>query len=329
MLENVNYDDVRKVAEEEGRLNNFEILMKLVNDLEEQGALKWFLYLVNGGGEVLSPGDVLIEAFNTGSKDYSTRQLDSLLEKAWLAIAFNEAVTPRLDKDIQVLLSQKESLIYFDEFGDKITSPWADLVYNYSKSKLSDLVYSYLNRNKQDLSIKYKWFLKHDHFLSVMTGSNFSLIDFDIVKMVNGRILEIEDFKDRELKEEEEEVYQDSEGMLDVMSGHDFEKYLADKINNETSMHAEVTQGSGDQGADLIVRGMGFSAVIQAKHYAGKVGNKAIQEAFSARQYYGTGLAIVVANNGYTKSAWQLAEKTGVLAMNENSILTLLKTVHR
>ncbi len=75
---------------------------------------------------------------------------------------------------------------------------------------------------------------------------------------------------------------------------------------------ASTTKASGDQGADVIARLGDMSAVVQCKRYSKPVGNKAVQEAISARAYYHANEAIVVSTSGFTKSAEELASVTGV-----------------
>ncbi|WP_108447639.1 restriction endonuclease [Halomonas sp. BN3-1] len=253
------------------------------------------------------------------------------LTKLIQSYAFAKVWSDRAVKDANVLLSAKDSLIVYDEFGDRHDSSWKDHLSSYAEDKYLDRISRFLSKNFREARI----------FAYKVIGNNvvYSMHDyyectkFDYYKTCwiefACELVERQNYSDDLIHEDSILSTTNSNNMLEVMSGWEFEKYLAARINNETTMHAEVTKGSGDQGADLIVKGIGLSAVIQAKHYSSKIGNKAVQEAFSARQYYGTGLAIVVANAGYTKSAWQLAEKTGVLAMTEASILDLLKVLSR
>ncbi|MGM0695143.1 MAG: restriction endonuclease, partial [Pseudomonadota bacterium] len=324
--------DFKRFDEATGRdLNHglVGVVRSVMERLLEDGSLKWFYYnkCENFEDDVT---DLFISLANERSP-WPSIKAESVVVGYWVAFAFKKVWEERLDKDIRVLLPKRQSLIFYDEFGDKIDQPWKNLISEYVDVKVSEPVIRELYLNAESVKEKSKSFSFDNRGVDIRQALDPSFEKMHIESMVMGRIHEIEKEDAYEIEQEENDLDQEleeSEGMLDVMSGHEFEHYLANKINNETSMHAEVTQGSGDQGADLVVRGPGFSAVIQAKHYAGKVSNKAIQEAFSARQYYGTGLAIVVANNGYTKSAWQLSERTGVLAMNENSILSLLKSVH-
>ena len=72
------------------------------------------------------------------------------------------------------------------------------------------------------------------------------------------------------------------------------------------------TPATGDFGADLIVQWNGASIAVQCKHHSSPVGIKAVQEALSARPYYGTHHAEVVVSSGYTAAAIDLARRSGV-----------------
>ena len=72
------------------------------------------------------------------------------------------------------------------------------------------------------------------------------------------------------------------------------------------------TPKTGDMGADLILEKGGVRSVVQAKCYTGSVGVKAIQEIFTAKNYYKAREAFVITNSTFTKNAIELAESNGV-----------------
>lgn len=67
-----------------------------------------------------------------------------------------------------------------------------------------------------------------------------------------------------------------------------------------------------------------MSIIIQTKYYADKVGNSAVQEAFSAKKFYGADLAFVISNSGFTKSAIELADATGVKLLSDDELMDFL-----
>lgn len=97
------------------------------------------------------------------------------------------------------------------------------------------------------------------------------------------------------------------------MTGLEYEQYVAHRLRKEKYRRVEVTQGSGDFGADILaVDPWGYSISIQCKYYQGKVGVHAVQEIVAAQQYYGTERAMVITNSAFTPAAARLADQTGV-----------------
>lgn len=68
-----------------------------------------------------------------------------------------------------------------------------------------------------------------------------------------------------------------------------------------------------DFGGDIIARGFMFQKiVVQCKDYSKPVGVSAVQQAYTAKRYYGASRAAVAAKGTFTKSARQLAKSCGV-----------------
>jgi len=98
---------------------------------------------------------------------------------------------------------------------------------------------------------------------------------------------------------------------VEEMSGEEYEEYCKN-ILEQHGWQVTVTPKSGDQGIDLIAAAADMSLCIQCKRHSQPVGNSAVQQAFSGKQHYGGTHAAVVTNAGFTQSAKQLAESTGV-----------------
>lgn len=106
------------------------------------------------------------------------------------------------------------------------------------------------------------------------------------------------------------------------ISPYEYEKIVASLLR-ELGWESINTKGSGDQGADVISEKNGIRLVVQCKYYSGLVGNKAVQEAFAAKGYYGASFAAVVSNNEFSKSAKQLAHSLGVLLLHHEQLASV------
>lgn len=106
----------------------------------------------------------------------------------------------------------------------------------------------------------------------------------------------------------------------DTMEGHEFEKFCAQLFADCGYSDVTVTRGSGDQGIDILARKDGVLYGVQCKRYSNSIGNKAIQEAYSGRCYYGCDVAIVLTTNYFTDSAVDLAKRTGVLTWDRKKL---------
>lgn len=110
----------------------------------------------------------------------------------------------------------------------------------------------------------------------------------------------------------------------DYMDGHEFENYCAELLKVNAFQNVVITPGSGDQGIDIIAYKDGIKYGIQCKCYSGDIGNKAVQEAFSGKAFYGCHVAVVLTNRYFTKSAKDLAEKNGVLLWDRDKLNELV-----
>lgn len=98
------------------------------------------------------------------------------------------------------------------------------------------------------------------------------------------------------------------------MTGSQYEKHVAKRMKWHGFIFVRVSGKSGDYGADVQARTFPFlrKVVVQCKHYRKPVGVEAVQEAISAREYYGAKVAIVASNNTFTRNAKKLAKKCNV-----------------
>lgn len=101
-----------------------------------------------------------------------------------------------------------------------------------------------------------------------------------------------------------------------------FESWVALSLE-KFGWKAETTQGGSDQGIDVIATRDSYKLALQCKLYSSAVGNSAVQEALAGSKYYGASHAAVLTNAGYTKSATELANSSGVLLLSQYDIPAL------
>jgi restriction system protein len=94
---------------------------------------------------------------------------------------------------------------------------------------------------------------------------------------------------------------------IDKLDGIEFEHFLK-PIFERKGYVTTVTQGSGDYGADLILRKGHKKYVVQARRYSSNIGVGAVQQVVGAIRYYRASGAIVVTNQYFTPAAIELAK---------------------
>jgi len=112
------------------------------------------------------------------------------------------------------------------------------------------------------------------------------------------------------------------EGFKENMSGDEYEKYCKYILKQRGGI-VELAPKSGDQGVDLIATKEYLKVCIQCKRYSKPVGNKAIQEIFTGKQFYSGSHGVLVSNAGFTKSAKSLASKTGIILLSDENLMNL------
>lgn len=115
---------------------------------------------------------------------------------------------------------------------------------------------------------------------------------------------------------------------FDSMEGHKFEYFCADVLKGNGFNNICVTQGSGDQGIDIIAYKDGIKYGIQCKCYSSDIGNKAVQEVFAGKTFYECHIGIVLTNQYFTKSAIELAKKDGIVLWDRKMLLKLIENAN-
>jgi HJR/Mrr/RecB family endonuclease len=110
------------------------------------------------------------------------------------------------------------------------------------------------------------------------------------------------------------------------MSGQEFEHFMADLLR-AAGYKVDVIGGSGDQGVDLLVKQGRRLIAVQCKKYGRPVGNAAVSAVYAGARCYGARESWVVAPEGFTTGAIELAKSTGVRLMGHKGIDGLLQGV--
>lgn len=95
-------------------------------------------------------------------------------------------------------------------------------------------------------------------------------------------------------------------------SGEEYERYVAEKLEEKGFYNVRLTPSSGDYGVDILAEKGGVTFAFQCKHYSHPVGVKAVQEIYAGCRKYGMERPVVVANTRFTPNAETLADDLGV-----------------
>lgn len=248
------------------------------------------------------------------------------------------------DRNVQLPLDE-----YYEEIEDRINEILHDMIkndvllYKSSKDKI-DLYFKQLKEliNKHILILHRKrkqkiiyddygtenieaWEKEKNYFLNTTFYDKPNLYDLHQTFSIITIMQETHDMIDNILDEYKEKEILNDNTFDEKMSGYDYEIYC-EKILKTNGWRARKTKDSGDQGADIIAEKNDLRVVIQCKKYSYNVGNKAVQEVFSAKEFYDGNKAIVISSRGgYTKSAKELGKKLNVSLLHHEDLINLEK----
>lgn len=115
---------------------------------------------------------------------------------------------------------------------------------------------------------------------------------------------------------------------IDAMSGHDFEYWCADLLKRTGFENVKVTQGSGDQGVDVLAEKDGIKYAVQCKCYSSDLGNTPVQEVNLGKTIYHCHVGVVMTNRHFTPGAKTAAEASSTLLWDRDTIVKMLEEVN-
>lgn len=107
---------------------------------------------------------------------------------------------------------------------------------------------------------------------------------------------------------------------IDLMNGYEFEDYIG-KLFLKLNYTITKTPLSGDKGVDIIAKKNDITLAIQTKRYSSKVGNSAVQEVVAGAIYHKCNQKLIVTNNYFTKSAYELAIANDVVLWDRDRLM--------
>ncbi len=131
----------------------------------------------------------------------------------------------------------------------------------------------------------------------------------------------------RATKQRKENLFQLNVSDYNNLSGEQFEIFVAELLKRNGYSNLNLTSRSGDFGVDILATKQGIKYAFQCKRYSDKVGNHAVQEAYSGMAYYNAHKAVVVTNNFFTQAAIETARKIGVELWDRNTVEKLIRNM--
>lgn len=110
----------------------------------------------------------------------------------------------------------------------------------------------------------------------------------------------------------------------DMLDGHAFERWCADLLWRSGFTGVTVTQGSGDQGVDVLAEKDGVRYAVQCKCYSSDLGNGPVQEVNAGKLIYHCHIGAVMTNRHFTAGAKEAAAATGTLLWDREHLRELL-----
>ena len=112
--------------------------------------------------------------------------------------------------------------------------------------------------------------------------------------------------------------------IVEHMSGEEFEEFLSEHFKS-IGYKVQLTPGSQDYGADLVLEKDNRKIVVQAKRWKKVVGVEAVQQIIGAIKYYDAEKGMVITNSNFTENAYELADENGIELWDKHKLIELIR----
>ena len=223
------------------------------------------------------------------------------------SILVAECLNPAFDKYSKVLVRKYKQLDIKDDYGDSQPDLWIKELEWFYKNKIEREIKELQTKNLPKLNFlfadKQVYFLYENGSYKDEDGKMIDFVTWYLWRLV----IQEEDREENEL------------GYYENMDGLEYEQFIKNCFI-KNGCEAQVTKASGDQGVDVVAEIGDKRIAVQCKHYNSKVGNDAIQQVYSAKDFFDCNIAVVISNNNFTNQAKQLASKLGVYLLHHENI---------
>jgi len=216
-----------------------------------------------------------------------------IADKEWVDF-LNATGTKHGNAHLDTLIRKRSQLVVTDDYGMEDKSRWCKELRHFVERVIMPDVEDYIVRTSYD---------NHPTFEEIS----------DLLVETTDKAIDNFMEAEKESDSYEHDDYDES------MTPYEYEHYCARLLRN-AGWDAKVTQSSGDQGVDIVAEKEGARIAIQCKQFSKPAGNKAVQEIRAGVEFIDADCGAVVATSGYTRSARELANKTGIRLLHHTDL---------
>ncbi|WP_175540365.1 restriction endonuclease [Halomonas sp. QHL1] len=216
----------------------------------------------------------------------------------------------------EVLKRKKNQNLYKDEYGISNVSKWESERNYFVKKVLLPKLKQSCESDKRHESFR-------DSFLCWVDCHDDKEVIVFWERKVDDWINEATCFSNDLMTDFEDEEYLEYD---DSMTGVEYEDYI-EALAYNYGWEPTRTPATGDHGADVIITDGDIRIAIQCKKYSSPVGNKSVQEVYSAKDFYECDHAVVVTNSSFTTSARQVADSLNVRLVYHGDLQQTLESL--